>query len=384
NLYIADSNNNRIRKVSNGVITTVAGNGTFGFRGDNGPATSAELSRPTGVAVDSAGDLYIADASNERIREVSNGLINTVAGNGTDGLSGDNGPATSAEFDVPSAVAVNSAGSIYIADQLNNRIRLLSPSFSSSAITSVSTASGGANIAQNTFIVIKGVNLVPETTPAVGVIWSNAPSFASGQMPTQLGGVSVTINGKPAYIYFFCSAATSQVCTSDQINVLTPLDSTTGLVPIVVASTTSSGTTESSPYEANLAAVAPTLLAFGSTSYVAATHANSGLVGPTSLYPGSSTPAQPGEQVAVYSVGFGLPTTPLASGSSTQSGVLPSLPVCVVGTNVATVTYSGLISPGLYQLNIVIPDGTPNGDQSIGCRYDGTVTPGGILITVSQ
>jgi len=123
NLYIADSANNRIRKVSNGVITTVAGNGTQGFGGDNGPATSAQLNRPQGVAVDSAGNVYIADRNNNRIREVSNGVITTVAGNS---LSGDNGPATSAQLYSPQGVAVDSAGNLYVADPGNNRIRKVS------------------------------------------------------------------------------------------------------------------------------------------------------------------------------------------------------------------------------------------------------------------
>ena len=123
NLYIADSTNHRIRKVSNGVITTVAGNGTFGFSGDNGPAAMAWLYNPDGVAVDSAGDLYIADTSNYRIRKVSNGVITTVAGNGTMGFSGDTGPATSAELYTPGAVAVDAAGNLYIADPGTQRIR---------------------------------------------------------------------------------------------------------------------------------------------------------------------------------------------------------------------------------------------------------------------
>ena len=126
NLYIADCWNHRIRKVSNGVISTVAGNGTPGFSGDNGPATSAQLSDPTGVAVDSAGNLYIADMFSNRIRRVSNGAITTVAGNGTQGFSGDNGPATSAQLSNPYAVAVDSAGNLYIADMVNNRIRKVS------------------------------------------------------------------------------------------------------------------------------------------------------------------------------------------------------------------------------------------------------------------
>ncbi len=125
NLYIADSDNFRIRKVSNGVITTVAGNGTFGSSGDGGPATSAELI-PYGVAVDSGGNLYIADGFNHRIRKVSNGVITTVAGDGVPGFSGDNGPAISAQLGYPSDVAVDSAGNLYIADEENNRIRKVS------------------------------------------------------------------------------------------------------------------------------------------------------------------------------------------------------------------------------------------------------------------
>ncbi len=126
NLYIADTGNGFIRKVSNGVITTVAGSGGPGFSGDNGPATSAQLYFPDGVAVDSAGNLYIADFGNNRIRKVANGVITTVAGNGTQGFSGDNGPATSAELNFPTGVAVDSAGNLYIPEPYNNRIRKVS------------------------------------------------------------------------------------------------------------------------------------------------------------------------------------------------------------------------------------------------------------------
>ncbi|MBI6545429.1 MAG: hypothetical protein HY692_01460, partial [Cyanobacteria bacterium NC_groundwater_1444_Ag_S-0.65um_54_12] len=118
NLYIADAFNNRIRKVSNtGIITTVAGNGKGGYSGDGGLATSAQLHNPTGVAVDSGGNLYIADAFNKRIRKVSNtGTITTVAGDGVPSYSGDGGPATSARLSKPSGVAIDSGGNLYIAD----------------------------------------------------------------------------------------------------------------------------------------------------------------------------------------------------------------------------------------------------------------------------
>jgi len=127
NMYIADSVSNRIRKVAagTGIITTVAGNGTSGYSGDNGAATSASLSYPNGVAVDSAGNIFIANMGNNRIRKVATGtgIITTVAGNGTEGYSGDNSSATSTALNQPHGVAVDSAGNIYIADYGNNRIR---------------------------------------------------------------------------------------------------------------------------------------------------------------------------------------------------------------------------------------------------------------------
>jgi len=129
NLYIADYYNYRVRRVdTNGVITTVAGNGTIGFSGDGGPATSASLATPTGVAVDGSGNLYIADYRNSRIRKVDpSGIITTVAGNGTGGFSGDGGPATSAGLNSPFGVAVDGSGNLYVADTGNYRVRRVAP-----------------------------------------------------------------------------------------------------------------------------------------------------------------------------------------------------------------------------------------------------------------
>ena len=132
NLYISDMLNNRVRKVtaSTGTITTIAGNGTLGHTGDGGLATSAELDSPTGVAVDASGNVYIADWENNRIRKVtvSTGIITTIAGNGTAGYSGDGGAATSAELDMPYDIALDSSGNIYIADSDNSRVRKITAS----------------------------------------------------------------------------------------------------------------------------------------------------------------------------------------------------------------------------------------------------------------
>jgi sugar lactone lactonase YvrE len=126
NLFIADFRNNRIRKVdTGGIITTVAGNGAASFSGDGGPATSASLNNPQGVAIDGAGNLFIADFANSRIRKVDHAtqVITTVAGNGTASFAGDGGPATSAEVNSPVGVAVDSSGNLFIADTGNFRVR---------------------------------------------------------------------------------------------------------------------------------------------------------------------------------------------------------------------------------------------------------------------
>src|SRR5262249_22178514 len=128
NIYFVDFDSSRIREIvkATGQIITVAGNGTAGFSGDGGPATSAQLKFPQGLAIDSAGNLYIGDLQNHRVREVvkATGNIITIAANGTAGFSGDGGLATSAALSSHvQHVSVDSAGNVYIADQGNHRIR---------------------------------------------------------------------------------------------------------------------------------------------------------------------------------------------------------------------------------------------------------------------
>lgn len=148
NLFIADSVNQRVRKISTaGLITTVAGNGIAGPEGDGGPATSANLFFPTAVAVDSSGNLFIADQYNHRVRKVNSatGIISTVAGTGTAGFSGDGGLAVSARLNYPRGMAIDASGNLYISDSLNGRIRKVAAS--TGVITTF--AGGGATDLDN-------------------------------------------------------------------------------------------------------------------------------------------------------------------------------------------------------------------------------------------
>jgi hypothetical protein len=122
-IFIADSSNNRVRKVTKGIISTFAGDGTCGFSGDGGPATSAELCSPLDAAITSKGVVYIADTFNLRIRKVASGKISTYAGTGVSGYNGNRLPALSTNFDDPVAVILNSSGTLYLVDDATARVR---------------------------------------------------------------------------------------------------------------------------------------------------------------------------------------------------------------------------------------------------------------------
>jgi uncharacterized protein (TIGR03437 family) len=254
-------------------------------------------------------------------------------------------------------------------------------------ITEVTTAFGNAEIAPNTWTVIKGTNLVPANTPAAGVDWSSAPEFASGKMPTKLQNISVTVNGVPAYVYFYCSAATNQNCASDQINILTPLEPVQENFPAGVVVT--NGSVSSNPFIVNEVGFAePSFLLFSAKGHVVGVHLDGSLLGPTSLYPGLSTPAKVGETVLVYAIGFGIPKGGTTQGSATQAGAVQATVNCSVGGRVVASVPANIISPGLTQLNLTIPAGTPSGDNLILCvagpfpDQTGGHTPAGNLITV--
>jgi len=179
------------------------------------------------------------------------------------------------------------------------------------------------------------------------------------------------VNGKDAYVYYISPA---------QIDILTPPDAIQGAVQVIV---TNSGAV-SATFTAQARPVSPSFFVFNGGPYIAAVHVKGGLVGPTSLYPGSTTPASPGETIELYANGFGPASSPIVPGSVTQSGTLSPLPVVKIGGVTATVQFAGLVFPGEFQFNVVIPTNVPNGDQSLVATYNGLTTQAGALITISK
>ena len=453
NLYIADSANMRVRMVSGGVITTVAGNGTAVESGDNGPATNAGV-YPDGIALDPMGNLYIAesgDSLDNRIRKVSNGVITTIAGNGVPAYYGDNGPAVNAALSGPLGITADALGRIFVADSGNNRIRVLIPycaynispssiqspisggtfpitiqtdvscswqisglptwitlaiplpnagnatvvlmvaaNFGTGRLANLIVASQPVTVTQgaaagfepaialvanaagespiigpNTWVEIKGSNLAPAGDTRN---WQSS-DFVNNQMPTALDSISITMNGESTYVDYI---------GLDQIDVLTPPDLAPGPVQVIVTVATVS----SPPFASLAQPLSPSLFVFNGGPYVAAAHADGSLIGPASLYPGSTTPAKPGETIQLFGNGFGATNVPVVRGSVSQSGTLSPLPAITIGGVKAAVSFAGLVAPGEFQFNVAVPSGVANGDQSIIATYNGRTSQVGTLITI--
>jgi uncharacterized protein (TIGR03437 family) len=236
------------------------------------------------------------------------------------------------------------------------------------SISAVVNAEGGSTtIAPNTWVAISGSALAP-----VGDlrIWQGS-DFLNDQMPAQLDGVNVTINGENAFVYYI---------SPNQVNVLTPPDLASGLVQVTVTT----GRMTSAAFTAQAQQYSPSFFIFGAGPYLVATHVDGSLLGPASLYPGLTTPAVPGEVVILYANGFGPVSPPVTSGSDVQSGSLPVLPVIQIGGISASVQFAGLVSPGLFQFNVVVPATATDGDNMLTAQYNGLKTPTGVLLTVKS
>jgi uncharacterized protein (TIGR03437 family) len=355
NLYIADSNNSVIRKVtaSTGIITTIAGQGptASNYFGDGGPAIFAHLDHPKGVAVDAAGNVYISDTFNQRIRMVSpNGIINTVVGTGVLGYSGDGGAAVAAQLNFPAGLSIDSAGNIYIADNGNSVIRqYLPPSASAGGVISASSFGAFSAIAPGSWIEIYGSNLASTTGS-----WSNA-SFTGVNAPTSLDGTTVTVGGSSAFIDYV---------SPGQVNAQVPSGVGSGSQQLVVTTSTGQKTTYTvtvNPTEPGL--WAPAAFQLSGKQYVGAQLSDGSWALPSAVSGYTSRVANVGETMTMYGVGFGPvvnPTIPAGQIVQQQNQLAESFQIYFgpVGQNPAQMTYSGL-APGLvgvYQFNVVVPN----------------------------
>ena len=214
NFYVAESWGNRIRKVTaDGMIDTIAGNGSYGYSGDGGPATAAELQFPSGVAVDGTGNVYIADTYNYRVRKVAtDGTITTVAGTGVGGFSGDGGPATAAQLLGPYDVAVDAAGNLYIADSQFGPVRQVAPN---GTITSV-VASG---IALPYGVTVDGAGDLFVTDGIAGTVHMFVPLGSRAVLIATLSHAGNFTVGQPGKWSVVVSNALGAAATGGQVSV---------------------------------------------------------------------------------------------------------------------------------------------------------------------
>jgi uncharacterized protein (TIGR03437 family) len=346
NVFIADSNNARIRRVSTGgIITTVAGNGTQHYGGDGGPATNAQLASPCGVVLDSAGNLFIADSGNNRIRKVSpTGIISTIAGKGSQGYSGDGGAATSAELNGPNSLSVDSTGNVFVADTQNNAIRVLRPAGSSPSISSITNAATNLSgaIAPGEIVVLYGSGIGPAQLVAAAV-------GSDGLYDAQVAGTSVTINGAPAPMIYASATQTSAI------------------VPYGIAGATAQVTVTyqgqtTAPLSAPIASSTPGIFSLDATG-----KGHAAAINQDGTLNGAAIPARVGDIISLFATGEGQ-TTPLGVDGKPATVPLPSPNLTVratIGGQPAQVQYAGGAPgevAGLMQVNVQMPVGIQTGN----------------------
>ena len=369
-----------------GGITTVAGSGTAGFSGDGGAAVAAQLSSPYGVALDGAGNLFIADTSNQRIRKVdAAGAISTVAGDGTRGYGGDGGAAAAAQLSNPQGVVPDGDGNLYIADLDNDRIRRLTPApappprIPADGIVLATGTPAVNRISPNAIISVFGQEFAGTRT-------LNPVIDADGGIAVNLAATCLQIGGKRAPLF---------VVTPGQINAQVPHDLAPGEAALTV--TRGCGTTNeqrSAAASATVAAVSPAFFNVlsnlnGRNPLVALHGGGPNLVGAPGLLPGAEfTPAAPGEVVTLYGTGFG-PTEPAIA-----AGRIPGAAANL--TNAVAFTVGGIAVPpqdvlyagaspccaGLYQFTLRLPADIPDGDATVTAVVQGVSTPEGPYLTI--
>jgi uncharacterized protein (TIGR03437 family) len=358
NLYVADTVGRRIVKFSGGAYTTVAGNGNIGFGGDDGPGTRAALNDPMGIAVDSSGNVYIADTFNGRVRILtSSGIITTIAGTGSLYFSGDNGPAIQAALYFPHAVAVDSAGNIYIADTFNAVVRELQ---------------GGAFPVVSTNGVVNAASFAGQISPGAlatvfGSNFAITKAGAKAPLPASLAGVSVSVNGQSAPLLYV---------TPNQVNFQVPWETALGSATVTVGVNGGSSNSVTVP----VLGAAPGLFSL-SSGHAVVQNSDFTLNDP-------SNPAKVGSTIVAYLSGSGPVSPAVADGATTPANTLVSATSqssATIGSSTAQVAFAGLAPGfvGLVQVNIVVPSGLQPGDYPLAITI-GSETSNSATISVSQ
>jgi uncharacterized protein (TIGR03437 family) len=347
-LYIADSNNARVaRYVPPSAFSNVAGNNVAGFGGDGGQARFAQLNKPTGIAMDAAGNIYLADTNNSRIRKITtDGVITTIAGSRYTGYSGDGGDATAAMLNVPRSIAVSPDGTVYIADTGNHAIRVLTPTFPAIASNGIGNAASYA----------------PRISPGAlasifGTGFGTSTFVADDPWPTSTTNfVSVQVNGVAAPLYYV---------SPGQINFQVPWATpTTGTVNVAVVVNGGTSNIAAVP----VATAAPGLFVLPS--------GQAAVLNPDYSINDPSNPVKAGATIFAYLTGSGPVSPAVKDGvpaSTTSLVYVQASNSATIGNQPATVSFAGLAPGfvGLVQMNIVVPTGLAPGTYPLSVTIDG-------------
>lgn len=355
NLFIADTGNNAIREVTtDGKIHTVAGTGTAGSSGDEGPASAATLNAPAGVAVDAYGDVYIADTGNHRLRLITaDGILHTVAGQGSAGFAGDGAGALAALLNSPSGLCVDAAGDVFFADRGNNRVRILIPGTPVTPVSlapSVSVVNAASllpgSLAPGELVTIAGDGI----GPAMGVVGTIG---ANGSVATALSGVEVDFDGVPAPLLYV---------QASQVN---------AQVPYTVAG--SSVTQIAVRYQAQVVGSALQTVAQAAPGLFPVAINQDGSIN------SALSPAPAGSVVSVFGTGEGLTTGPNQAGLPASAPYpQPVLAVGVLfGKTSLPLLYAGSApgAVGLLQVNCTLPANSSSGMYSVELSVGSFVSP---------
>jgi uncharacterized protein (TIGR03437 family) len=354
-LYIVDANNNRVAKYVAPTLSNFAGNLTAGFAGDGNLATLSQLNKPAGIAIDAAGSIYVADSNNSRIRKITpDGIITTIAGGKTVGYSGDGGPATSAALNFPRGIAVGPDGTVYIADSSNHVIRALKPSFPTITPNGVGNAGSFA---------------APISPGALATVVGSGFGATTAQpdlpLPKSAAGVSVTVNNVTAPMYYL---------SPTQINFQVPWSTpTSGSVNVVVSVNGGNSNTISVP----VATAAPGLFVRNDLpgAAVVQNFPEFSLNDPTN-------PIKAGGAIIAYLTGSG-PVSPAQSDGAPAGGLVTATAKATakIGAAAADVLFTGLTRDfiGLVQMNITVPATLAPGIYPLSITIDGQTANSGTV-----